>query len=149
MQIEALHILREEIRSLDLSRRALRSFGLTVGGVLLLVGLVIFWRRDWTAGTAVHIFAGTGIFLAVAGAAIPGLLRPLYRIWMGLAVVLGYVMTRVILTAVFFLVVVPIGLLMRLFGRDPLHRELSGEAPTYWIRKQYQDDSPRRLERYF
>ena len=79
----------------------------------------------------------------------PVILKPVYRVWMTLAVVMGFIMTRVILSVVYYLVMTPIGLAMRLFGKDPMHRRIDPEASSYWIEKSYDDESPERLEKYY
>ena len=58
-------------------------------------------------------------------------------------------LTRVILTVVFVALVVPIGLLLRLLGKDLLDEQLDREAPSYWRPKSYRDPSPARLEKYY
>ena len=146
---QTLQILRAELREVDTGRRALRSFGLVVGAVLLAVAGFILWRNSGSVTLAARVLAAVGGGLALVGLAAPGLLRPLYLPWMALALALGFVMTRVLLTAVFILVVTPIGLLMRLARRDPMHRRPDPEADSYWIRR---TDAPRsrdHLERYF
>lgn len=92
---------------------------------------------------------GLGTTLAVLGLTVPMLLKPVYRVWMALAVVLGFIMTRVILTIVYYLIITPIGLLMRVFGKDPMQRRLDPDAPSYWIKKTYTDASKERLEKYY
>ena len=144
-----IRILWDEIRSVDSSRKALRSFGLLVGGVVLAIAAIVLWRRDWTPGTAVFVLSAIGGGLLLLGATFPVLLKPIYSVWMALAVILGFIMTRVILTIVFYLVVTPIGLVMRATGRDPLSRKLDADAPTYWLEKSYADESPARLEKYY
>lgn len=144
-----IKIIWDEILSVDTSRKSLRSFGLVVGGVLLAIAAVVFWRSGWAAGTAVYVLGSIGGILVLLGAVLPTVLKPAYMVWMGLAVVLGYIMTRVILTIVFYLVVTPIGILMRVFGRDPLDRKLEPNAPTYWRDKEYDDDRRARLEKYY
>jgi len=141
--------LREDLRGLDRSPRRLRSFAFTVGVFLILVALAVGWRRDWDFGGAVRWLAGSGAGLALVGLVAPAVLRPLYLAWMGLALVLGHVMTRVILTVVFFLVVTPIGWLMRAFGKDPLARSSQPELPSYWIEREDGAASRARLERYW
>lgn len=142
-------VVKDEVRRLDVSRKALRSFGLLVGGVLAAIAFVILWRSDWHAGHAVQVLAGISSVLVLAGLILPAMLKPFYLVWMALAFTLGFVMTRVLLTLVFFLVVTPIGLVMRAFGRDPLHRRIDRSTASYWIRKTYHDDTPGRLEKFY
>jgi hypothetical protein len=144
-----LHDLLHEVRALDTGRRPLRSFGLLVGAVLTGLGALVGWRSAGGVPPLAYVLAGAGAALLLAGLTVPALLRPLYRAWMGLALVLGYVMTRVLLTLVFFLLVVPIGLGMRWTGKDPLQRKWDRKAPTYWIRREHPEESPDRLEKYY
>lgn len=123
----------EEFRSIDVSDRAVRRFGYLMGSIALIAALWLTWRAGWTPSRAALLTAGCGLLLAATGLVLPGLLRPLYRLWMMLAVVLGFVMTRIILTVVFFAVVTPIGLVMRVLGRDPLVKQPDPQADTYWI----------------
>ncbi len=144
-----MHTLWEEIKAVDTSKKALRSFGWVVGGVLLLIAAIIWWRNDWTLTTAAYVLGGIGTVLTVLGLALPKVLLPVYRVWMALAVVLGFIMTRVILTIVYYLIMTPIGLLMRLFGKDPMQRRIDPEASSYWIKKTYTIRSRERLEKYY
>jgi hypothetical protein len=71
-----------------------------------------------------------GIALFVAGLMVPGHLGPVYRAWMGLAHALSRVTTPIFLGLVYFVVITPIALLARLFGRQPMrHRAKEG---SYW-----------------
>lgn len=141
-------MIAEEIRGLDTGRRALRNFGLVVGGVFVVIGLVIWWVASiWTTWTAV--FIGVGTVLTVFGLAAPNALRSAYVVWMGIAVVLGFVMTRVLLTLVFVGMVVPIGLIMRALGKDLLSRRLDPTADTYWIRRAASVPAAERMKRYY
>ena len=139
--------VRDEVRGLDPSPRALRSFGLVVGGVLLAIGALLWWRRGggpWPWG-----LTGTGSLLIALGAVLPVALRPVRTVWMGVAFALGFVMTRVLLTLAFFLAVTPTALVLRLLGKDLLHRRPDSDATSYWLPRD--DGRPDResLERYF
>ncbi len=105
-----------------------RKFGLTIGiAFLVLSSLLRFWRHKETAGA---VLGGLGALLVVATLVAPSLLGPLRRAWMGLAYAIAKVTSPVLMGIVFFLVITPIGLLMRLFGRRPLvHRERDG---SFW-----------------
>ncbi len=142
-------MIRQEIRELDVGKKHVRSFGYLVGGALMALALVGLWRRGGAANVTVYALLGSGGALAALALAAPAALRPLYRVWMGLALVLGFVMTRVILTLVFFLVITPVGWIMRALGKDPLHRRSDRSAASYWIEKTPPDPSPKRLEKYY
>lgn len=94
-----------------------RSFGVSVGSVLLLIAAVLAWRGRITNA---EILAGIGAVLLVLGLTKPRWLKYPSMVWWKFAMVLGYVNARVILTIAFALVLTPLGLLWRVIGRDPL-----------------------------
>ena len=124
---------------LDRSPRALRRFGLLVGAVLLAGGLGLQWRvgSETPPGTIPLpvMLAAFGVALMAIGLAVPGRLRALHRAWMGLALTLGWFTSRLLLTAIFLLVVTPIGLAARLAGKRFLERTPDRAAATYWTRR--------------
>lgn len=102
-----------------------RKFGLTVGiAFLVLAALLHFWRHRETAAA---VGAALGALLVLAALLVPTRLGPLERAWMGLAKLISKVTTPLFMGVVFFVVVTPIGLAMRLFGRRALvHPEHDG-----------------------
>ena len=94
-----------------------RSFGISVGSVLMLISVYMIWRGRITAA---EITGGIGAALLMLGLAKPILLKWPSALWWKFAMVLGYVNARVILTIAFTLVFIPLGLMWRLIGRDPL-----------------------------
>ncbi len=66
------------------------------------------------------------------GIVAPGLLRPVLAIWMKFALALNWVMTRVLLTVAFVLVLTPTALILRVLGKDPLNRSWKPDQATYW-----------------
>lgn len=125
--------------------RHLRKFGLTVGGVFLLLGTVS-WLRDHDL--APRILWGMGVLLVGPGAVAPRSLAGVERVWMRMAGVLGHVNARIILTLVFFLVLTPMGVVMRLF-RDPLNRRLDDDSESNWTRRAIEPVDPARYEQQF
>lgn len=99
-----------------------RSFGLSVGTVLLLIAAFGVWRGRITTA---EIFAGIGLVLVVLGYLKPMWLYYPSKAWWKFALALGYVNARIILTIAFALVLVPISLAWRAIGRDPLQRRKS------------------------
>ena len=121
----------EEIKDIKSGRRELRKFGITVSIVLGLLGGLFFWRgRDYY-----FYFLILSAALLLLGLVVPILLKPIHKMWMTLAVLLGYLMTRVILSVLFFVVVTPIGLLARSFGKDFLNLKYDPNVDSYWIEK--------------
>jgi hypothetical protein len=96
-----------------------RSFGVSVGGFLLLVTAFLVWRGRVTAP---QITGAIGAVLLGLGLTMPRLLKWPSDLWWRFALVLGHINARVILTVAFSLVLTPIGLLWRLIGKDPLAR---------------------------
>jgi hypothetical protein len=94
-----------------------RAFGVSVGTVLLLVAAYMLWRDRTTAAAWL---GAIGAVLVALGLTAPMLLKWPSAIWWKLAMALGYVNARVILTIAFVLVLTPIGLIWRVIGRDPL-----------------------------
>ena len=137
--------IREDIQQLETSERDLRKFGLLVGGVLAVLGLLFLIRHK----AHYPYFLIPGVVLVVSGAMFPRALRTIYIAWMSVAVVLGFVMAHVILTVFFFLVITPIGLLARLFGKDFLGLKLDRQAATYWIRREQKSKTPANYEQQF
>jgi hypothetical protein len=122
------------LAELDASPRRLRSFGLTVGGVLVALALWFLFRGRYPAFRAGA--GGAGLLLVLAGLAAPGALRPVHRAWMAAAFALGWVTSRVLLTAIFLGVVTPLALLARLVGKRFLDLGFDRGATTYWVRRE-------------
>lgn len=122
----------EEVRNIKSGKKELRSFGFTVGGVFALLGIILLWRGKETG----WVFIVGGSPLLALGALKPSLLKPLQKAWMTLAMAMGWVMTRVILTVVFYLVLTPIGLLVKLSGKDLLDLKFELSSSSYWRRRE-------------
>lgn len=117
-----------EIKKIDSSRKKLKEFGISVGAVLVVLGDWILWRgKNVSLG-----FILAGGVLAVLGLALPAALKPLQKLWMTLAILMGWVMTRLILSILFFLVLTPISFLLRLTGKDILDIAIKPQEDTYW-----------------
>jgi len=113
------------------SQRELRWFGIGLLAFSALVGAIIYWR---TGSTGVpRAVLGLGALVTLVYYAVPPLRRWVYLGWMYAAFPIGWVVSHVVLAAVYYLVVTPIGVTMRALGRDPLNRPFDRSAPTYWV----------------
>jgi len=127
------------------SKQHLRKFGLTVGGVLALLGTISWWRGHHTPPLVLWTVGG---LLVVPGLVAPTLLGPVERLWMKFAGALAYVNTRIILTVLFYTIMVPVGLVVRLFN-DPLDRKLGQGEASDWIMREPKPVDPDRYRMQF
>jgi len=106
-----------------------REFGLVVGGVLLLLSAWWIYRGKFPVVS--KYLVGIGALLVLLGLVLPRALVWPNKAWMGLAEVLSFISTRIILGLVFFGIVTPIGVIKRLMGWDPLNRRAAA-SDSYW-----------------
>ena len=117
-----------------------------VGAVLL--ALAGWWLARGRVGAVTVCVGGLGILLVAVGAAFPRALVVPAALWQRAADALGFVMTRVVLGVVYFLVVTPTGIVRRLLGRDPLGRR-SPPGESYWRSYPKRHRDPRHFERMY
>ena len=128
----------------ELPRKTLTSFALIVSAALLVIA-AFRWYRGAAPSVWITLIAIAAVLL-IGAAVAPSLLRPVYRVWMRIGEALGWINTRILLTLVFFLVVAPIGLLMRLFGRSPIATE---KRDSYWTDVEPHSYGDRHVEKQF
>ena len=135
----------EEIKSIKSDKKELRQFGITIGIILSLLGVLFLWRdKDWYT----YLLIISVVFLFF-GLFIPILLKPIHKTWMTLSVLLGWFVTRVIMIILFYLVVTPIALLARLFGKDFLATKFNRNVNSYWIPREAIKHDKRNYENQF
>ena len=104
-----------------------RKFAFTVGTAFLVFAGVALWRDHpvmW------RVLAGLGGAFWLAGLTVPAHLGPVFRAWMGLAHLISRVTTPIFLGIVYFVVIMPVGVLMRVFGRNPVRHAAKNDS--YW-----------------
>jgi hypothetical protein len=124
-----------------------RRFGLVVGAILLAFGAI----RTWLHGEVGHlagVLGGVGLLLMLAALVKPDLLEPVHRGWMKLGMVLHKVTNPLFLGAMYAIAIVPTGLLMRVFGADPMgmRRKRGG---SYWTTRDKGGSTAQSLENPF
>jgi Saxitoxin biosynthesis operon protein SxtJ len=110
--------------------KELRKFGITVLIGFAIIGLVVFFTAK-TPASACWLW-GIGAVFGLSGLTGTVIALPFYFIWMGIAFVIGNIMSRVIMFLIYFGVVTPLGFIMRLTGRDRLRLKKSKGA-SYWV----------------
>jgi saxitoxin biosynthesis operon SxtJ-like protein len=122
-----------------------RKTALVVAAVLLAIAL---WNVYRGRMTQVAIFAGVAGALVLIGLFVPVAARAFHRFWMGLAAILGYVNSRILLSLLYYGLFTPVGLVRRLIGRDPMKRRGSAQS-SYWITRPYTRQTKNQFERLF
>ncbi len=121
------------VRALPQGGREIQRFAAVLSAALILLAALLFYvRRDAVLTLAV---TGGTIALILAAIFIPQRLRWLHRVWMGLAFFLGGIVLRVILTIFFYLILTPIGLMLRALGKNPVPRHFKHPAESYWLER--------------
>jgi hypothetical protein len=122
-----------------------RSFGLVFTGFFALVAAVSAWRQGWIWPYAAALAVA---FLAVSSVA-AHLLAPLNRAWTRLGLLLGRIVTPIVLGLMFFMSIVPIGLILRARGKDLLRLKFDRTAKSYWIERTPPGPPPETMRRQF
>jgi polyferredoxin len=131
-------MIRDELKKLKSTKGELRKFGLVVGGVFALIAALFWWRGSEYS----WIFVTLAAPLILLGAVKPGLLKWVYLAWMTLGLALGLIVSTVLLTLFYYLLLTPVGLLARLFGKDFLDRKIQPEAESYWRKREASGPKP-------
>lgn len=125
--------IRDEVRSLDTSQRSLRKFGCLVGAVFLFLSLWMSFKGKYPLLR--NLCGFTGAPLLILGLVAPDILKAFYKVWMGAAFAMGWVVSRILLLAIFFLILTPIGFVGRLFGNEFLDIKSKSSREDYWVKR--------------
>ena len=109
------------------------------------LGAALLLRVSYSDGFPLRLLIVAAAFLT-AGAIAPAALKPILIVWLKVAIGLNWVMTRLLLSIVFFGMIVPFRICIRIFGKDPMKRARLPDAPTYW---ENPDEQPADIDRYF
>ena len=118
----------EEIKDIKSTKKELREFGLTIGIILVILGAVALWRGKPIA----PYFLGVGALFIIFGLVLWRLLKPLQKVWMSFSIVLGFFVSRFILTVLFYGTITPISFVMKLLGKDILDEHIDKTRTSYW-----------------
>jgi hypothetical protein len=138
-------MLLEEIKNIKSEKKDLRNFGLVMCTALAILGGALWYKGKDTYTIFLSIAAAFGVL----GLVLPSLLRPLQKAWMVFAVIMGFIMTRLILSLLFYVVFTAIGGIARLFGKQFLNLKMDRSQTSYWIKRKPQPFDKSHYERQF
>jgi len=106
----------------------LRRHGLTVGSAFLVLAALAWWKERSVVAAGAAIVGGVHVLLALVK---PVALGPFEKVWTRLALAMSRVTTPIIMAVIYFVIITPIGVLMRLVGKRPLTRIVT--AKSLWV----------------
>jgi hypothetical protein len=125
--------------------KELQKFSIILFVAFGILGLLVFWRK----GDVGLLLCGAALVFLLCGLTRPMFLAKPYKGWMTLSLILGFLMTHLLLSLIFYIVFMPIGIVMRIFGRDVLRRQFDKNGETYWIKREQKGYVKERYEKMF
>ena len=130
----------------EVGTKDLRQFGAVLAGILAVFGVIHFLKGHVSVYPWFFAFAGGTLLFVIF---LPVALKPVYAVFIRIAHGLGWFNTRVILILIYYFLLTPIGLIMRVFQKDPLDRKIEKHAGSCWIKRDHCAASTESLERQF
>ena len=134
-----------EIQNLKTAERDLKKFGVTMASILGIITLIGFHKMSWWFPYLFLVALGFWLI----GITQPKWLKQIYIGWMALAITMGYFMTRIILSFLFYVVFTVIGLISRILNPDLLDQQYQADATTYWKKHKKPKDAKQHFEQQF
>lgn len=138
-------MIKEELKQIKSTPAELRKFGLTIGGLLTIIGIIMIILHAKNK----LIFSALGFLFIFLGLTLPKALKWIYKLWMGLSVVLGFFSTRIILSLLFYFVLTPINFLHKFTGKKFLDLKIEKSATSYWHKRPQVTFDKSRYEKQF
>jgi multisubunit Na+/H+ antiporter MnhG subunit len=138
-------MLLEEIKNIRTDKPTLRKFGIGLFVLLMIFSAISLWK----AGDAYRYLAPTAALSLLTAFMFPIALKFIFLPWMALATVIGWLMTRVILISIFYLLITPFSFIMKLTGKDLLDEKIEPQRKSYWVPRDKKTISKEELQRQF
>lgn len=136
--------IKQELKNLKADKRSLRDFGILFFGAWNILALIFYFKqRDFWPWSML-----AGFLFLFLGLVLPSFLNPLYRAWMALSFTLGWIVTRIILVLAFYLIFTPMGLILKIFGKDLLDLKIDKSQLTYWKKSEVVSDKSRHKKQF-
>jgi len=124
--------IRKDIVSIKSSPKELKKFGLLVGGVLIIISGFAIWKQWWTPYFTYTVVV-CGVTLVFLGILFPASLKIIHHYWMGFAIILGSIISRIILSFLFYFILTPLAITAKLFNKRFFFLYKEKKRSSYWI----------------
>jgi hypothetical protein len=118
----------KELREIKSDAKALREFGFVMAAFFAIIGAIAMFRGK---AHYAYLLSTAGVF-GILAVFLPRALLPLQKAWMAFAVVVGFFMSRFILALLFYFVMTPISIIMKIAGKDLLDERIDRSKTSYW-----------------
>ena len=125
-----------------------RSFGLLFGAVFALLAAYGWFFKSWSSVIELSLL-GVALAFVLLGFVAPKILSPLNWLWFQLGQLLGKIVSPIVLGAIFFLLLTPVSLVTRLFGRDELRLKRKASQTSYWLDRAPPGPAPESFKNQF
>ena len=150
--MQMINEILADLRAMDQSPSVMRKFGFVSGGILIFLGaLVVFANRaeEVVFTTNAQILGGIALLFILLALIAPALLKPVNSVMVVVALTIGWFITRLVLIILFYLVFFPMGVLLKVMGKDNLRRTVDRNTDSYWIARPDEEFDPARCRRLF
>ena len=135
----------EEIKNIKTGKKDIRSFGVTFAIIFLMIAGFLYYQEKDSFQLFIYLagsFSGLGFIL-------PIVLKPFYMVWMIFAAILGWFMTKMILSLLFSIIITPIGLFLKILGKDLLDLKEQKNKKSYWNIRNSEEEQNQNYEKQF
>jgi hypothetical protein len=125
--------IREEVSQLDFSSKKLRNFGLLMGGIGLFISAWLYVKRGLMPSEI--ILLSLSLLIILSGILVPNSLKCFFKLWMTLGAAIGWLVSKLLLLILFYLILTPVALVARLFAVRFLDAHFKDRKESYWVNK--------------
>ena len=115
------------LKDISYEKSDIKKFGIIFSIIMLIVSIFLLYKSS-----NLYFFTGLFFIFLSLGILFPVLIKPIYALWMILGSILGSLMTIVILTFIFYLIMFPISIIARILKKNFLELKLNKKANSYW-----------------
>jgi hypothetical protein len=133
-----------DIKNIKSTKKDLRKAGITIAIVLLLIFSFLLFKHKYNQALLIST-----VILALISLMIPILLKPFHKVWISFSIIMGWFMSRLILTVLFFLVMTPLKMVATIFGKKFLDKTFKTNQNSYWHIRQNKEITKEAFEKQF